>query len=220
MPTRTSTPTPSPSPSPTFDRAAESLTDPNSLWVIVDKRAPLAPRSYVPPDLAAVPVPHTNAPRLRRVAASAVVRMFAAARRAGIALASNSAYRSFDSQTAVYDQDLHAHGLAAADTLTARPGYSEHQTGLAIDIGAVSGRCSLSACFASTREGRWLASNAWRFGFVLRYPKGYTAITGYDFEPWHYRYVGAQLATELHRSGTATLEQFFGLPAAPAYLKG
>ena len=213
-------PTPTATPTPTFDRSAESLTDPSSLWVIVDKRFPLNPRSYVPPDLVSVPVPHTNAPQLRRVAASAVVRMFAAARRAGLDLASNSAYRSFDSQTTVYGEDRRANGQAAADTLTARPGYSEHQTGLAIDIGAVSGRCSLSACFASTPEGRWLARNAWRFGFALRYPKGYTGITGYDFEPWHYRYVGEPLAAELHASGTATLEQFFGLPAAPAYLKG
>ena len=213
-------PAPTARPTPTFDRGAESLTDPNSLWVIVDKRSPLTPRSYVPPDLVAVPVPHTNAPQLRRVAASAVVRMFAAAQHVGLDLASNSAYRSFASQTTVYDEDLHAHGRAAADTLTARPGYSEHQTGLAIDIGAVSGRCSLSACFASTPEGEWLARNAWRFGFVLRYPKGYTNITGYDFEPWHYRYVGDPLAARLHESGTPTLERFFGLPAAPEYPKG
>ena len=77
--------------------------------------------------------------------------------------------------------------------------------------------CSLEVCFADTPEGQWVAANAWRFGFLLRYPEGLTPITGFDYEPWHFRYVGPELAAELHETGTRTLEEFFGLPPAPDY---
>lgn len=154
-------------------------------------------------------MPHTWEPSLRAEAASAAEAMFAAAAsEAGLSLASNSAYRSYSTQASIYDGN---------DTLTARPGHSEHQTGLAIDIGPESGRCSLSTCFADTPEGQWLAANAWRWGFVLRYPNGKTDVTGYQFEPWHYRYVGNAAAAELRDSGVSTLEEFFELPAAPNY---
>jgi D-alanyl-D-alanine carboxypeptidase len=185
--------------------------------VVVNKAHPLNPKSYVPPDLVDVPVPHTNAPQLRKVASDAVVTMFAAAKQDGLDLASNSAYRSYTYQVGIYGDDVNNLGKAAADKLTARPGYSEHQTGLAIDIGAASGRCSLAECFETTPEGEWLAAHAWQYGFVLRYPKGLTSITGYDFEPWHYRYVGKDLAQRMHDSGVKTLEQEFGLGAAPDY---
>jgi D-alanyl-D-alanine carboxypeptidase len=211
-------PTPTPTPTPTFDKAAASIDDPASPWVVVDKLRPLNPADYAPADLVDVPVPHTWNPRLRQEAADAVVALFAAAQaEAGLTLASNSAYRSYDSQVEVYNDDMNAHGQAFADTDTARPGYSEHQTGLAIDIGADSGYCSLDPCFAGTPDGQWLAANAWRFGFLLRYPQGLDQVTGYTFEPWHYRYIGVQLATELHNTGVPTLEQFFGLPNAPGY---
>jgi D-alanyl-D-alanine carboxypeptidase len=77
--------------------------------------------------------------------------------------------------------------------------------------------CALQACFADTPQGLWLAANAWKYGFMLRYPNGKTPITGYEFEPWHYRYVGLELAAELHTTGIQTLEEFFGLPPAPTY---
>jgi zinc D-Ala-D-Ala carboxypeptidase len=210
LPTPTPTPTQTPQPQ-------HSLTNPSSLWVIVNKSRPLTPAQYVPPDLVPVPVPHTNPPELRRAAAAALVVMFAAARRARLVLASDSAYRSYTAQRVVYGEDLRALGRAGADLVTARPGFSEHQTGLAVDIGAASGACSLRACFARTTEGRWLAAHAWSYGFVLRYPRGLTRVTGYDFEPWHYRYVGRPLASAVHASGALTLEQYFHLPAAPTY---
>lgn len=193
----------------TFDRAAHSIDDPTSIWVVVDKLRPLNPQDYEPDDLVDVPVEHTWDPLLRQEASDAVVAMFqAAADEAGLALASNSAYRSYSAQEEVYDGD---------DLTTARPGFSEHQTGLAIDIGAASGECSLATCFADTPEGIWLRDNAWRFGFILRYPADQTPVTGYEFEPWHYRYVGVELATEMRETGIPTLEQFFQLPAAPEY---
>lgn len=201
--------TPPPASVDTFDRSAHSIDDPASIWVVVDKLRPLNPEDYEPADLVDVPVAHTWEPELRQEASDAVVAMFEAAlAEAGLELASNSAYRSYSAQESIYDGD---------DLLTARPGFSEHQTGLAIDIGAASGDCSLAACFADTAEGIWLRDNAWRFGFVLRYPADKTPVTGYEFEPWHYRYVGVDLATEMRDTGVTTLEEFFNLPAAPEY---
>jgi D-alanyl-D-alanine carboxypeptidase len=194
---------------PPFDKAARSIDDPASIWVVVDKLRPLQPAEYEPVDLVPVPVPYTWEPVLRSEAADAVVAMFgAASQEAGLALASNSAYRSFGAQQNIYDGD---------DELTARPGFSEHQTGLAIDIGPESGACVLDVCFADTPEGQWLRDNAHRFGFILRYPADKQAVTGYQFEPWHFRYVGPELAAEMRKQGITTLEEFFGLPAAPDY---
>ena len=209
---------PAPAPAPTFDRTAHSIDDPNSIWVVVDKLRPLNPVDYAPGDLVDVPVPFANPPRLRQEASDAVVALFATfTAETGLALQSQSAYRDFDSQTRVYNGDVGNLGQAGADLSTARPGTSEHQTGLTIDISAQPGQCSLDACFGDTPHGQWLAANAWRFGFLLRYPADKVAVTGYEFEPWHFRYIGIDLATEMHRTGVTTLEEFFGLPAAPAY---
>jgi D-alanyl-D-alanine carboxypeptidase len=201
--------TPIPAPVDTFDRAARSIDDPMSVWVVVDKLRPLQPMEFEPADLVSVPVAHTWEPLLRKEASDAVVALFAAARaEAGLSLASNSAYRSYAAQQNVYVGD---------DELTARPGFSEHQTGLSIDIGAESGTCSIEVCFADLPEGQWLRDNAHRFGFILRYPADKQAVTGYQFEPWHFRYVGVDLAAEMRETGVTTLEEFFGLPPAPAY---
>lgn len=214
-PSETATPRPAPAQAAppasvaTFDRAAHSIDDPDSIWVVVNKLRPLNPPDYVPDDLVEVPVAHTWDPLLRQEASAAIVAMFdAAANEAGLELASNSAYRSYTAQENIYDGD---------DLSTARPGYSEHQTGLTMDIGAASGECSLTQCFGETAEGIWLRENAHRFGFILRYPADKTPVTGYEYEPWHFRFVGAELATEMHDTGVTTLEEFFGLPAAPDY---
>ncbi|MDH6235582.1 M15 family metallopeptidase [Cryobacterium sp. CG_9.6] len=219
-PTRRPVPTavPASTPVPTFNRAARDRDDPASLWVVVNKQRPLQPADHTPDDLVTVPVAHTWQPQLRQEASVAVIALFAAARdEAGLSLASNSAYRGFAAQTRVCSAAVSARGVASADQGIARPGSSEHQTGLAIDIGAESGRCSLNACFAETTEGQWLAQNAARFGFLLRYPADKVAITGYEFEPWHFRYIGPELAAEMRVKSTTTLEEFFGLPAAPRY---
>ena len=211
-------PVESPVPTPTFDRAALSIDDPNSYWVVADKLRPLNPADYYPSDLVEVPVPYVNQPFLRQAASDAVVQMFAAfTAETGLGMTSQSAFRSYESQQSVYAGWVSSLGQEAADLTSARPGHSEHQTGLSIDISADPANCSLDQCFADTAQGQWLAANAWRFGFTLRYPNGYTPITGYEFEPWHYRYVGLELAAELHNTGIMTLEEFFGLPAAPTY---
>lgn len=210
-PTPTKTPTPTPTPTPEgFNKQALSIDDPNSLWVIVNKHRPLADPNYVPSPISDAPVPYAFASTLRTEAADALTTMFAAyTSETGGEMMLQSVYRSYETQAELYRGD---------DTLTARPGHSEHQTGLAADIGDISGQCAVQTCFAQMQAGQWLAANAWRFGFVLRYPDGFIEITGYEFEPWHYRFVGVELATEMHNTGTPTLEQFFGLDPAPRYL--
>ena len=211
-------PTPTPTPTPTFDKAAQSIDDPTSYWVVVNKLRPLNPADYVAPDLVDVPVSYVYAPKLRADASAAVVQMFADYTAAtGLQMQAQSAYRSYSAQVSTYNNWVSQLGQEGADLTSARPGHSEHQTGLAIDISALPAKCSLDQCFADTPQGQWLAANAWSYGFILRYPNGYTAITGYEFEPWHYRYVGLELATEYHDTGATTLEEFFGLPAAPTY---
>jgi len=192
-----------------FNMSLYSIDDPNSLWVVVNKLRPFDPPSFEPSGLVPVPVPYVNYAQLQEVASDAVVRMFADFEsETGHQMQALSTYRSYAAQQQVYGGN---------DLLTARPGYSEHQTGLVIDIDAIPRTCSLQACFADTPQGSWLAENAWEYGFILRYPDGLTDITGYQFEPWHYRYVGIELSTEMHETGIQTLEEFFGLPAAPAY---
>lgn len=208
IPAPTQSEPPPPPPPPAFDKAARSIDDPASIWVVVNRLRPLNPQDYTAGDLVDVPVAHTWNPVLRQEASDAIVGMFSAAEaEAGLYLASNSAYRSYSTQVDLWSPD---------DPTTAPPGTSEHQTGLAMDIGASSGNCSLSECFADTAEGQWLAANAYRFGFLLRFPADKAEVTGYPFEPWHYRYIGVDLATEMHNTGVTTLEEFFGLPPAPA----
>ena len=142
----------------------------------------------------------------------------AAAAAAGLHISVESAYRSYDYQQGLFSNSVARFGQDGAEHRSARPGFSEHQTGLAADVGG--GGCDIESCFATTAEGRWVAADAYRFGFVVRYPDGAQPITGYKYEPWHVRYVGVELATELHDTGGATLEEFFGLPAAPTYAPG
>lgn len=208
---------PSRSAPPAFDRSALSVDDAASLWVVVDKLRPLSPLNYVPP-LVDAPVPYISNPQMRPEAASALVSMFAAAAAEGAGeMQIQNAYRSFSTQTRVHDRLVASLGPARADLQSARPGFSEHQTGLALDITALPEKCSIQACFAQTPQGLWLAANAWRFGFVLRYPADKTPVTGYVYEPWHFRFIGVDAATEMHATRITTLEEFFGLAAAPDY---
>jgi D-alanyl-D-alanine carboxypeptidase len=185
----------------------------------VNKARPLDPADYAATDLVEVPVAHVYTPILRQAASDAVVEMFADfADETGLAMQSQSAYRSYSSQKSVYAGWVSSLGKDGADLTSARAGYSEHQTGLAIDISAKPSKCALDQCFADTPQGKWLAKNAWKYGFILRFPDGYTDVTGYEFEPWHYRYVGLELAKEYHDVGATTLEEFFGMDAAPDYL--
>lgn len=194
-----------------FDKHKYSLNSPTSQWVIVNKQNPLEPKDYAPSDLVSV----GHGQQMRSEAASALRKMIAAAGKSGLDIYAASAYRSYDTQVAAYDSEVKAFGEAYADQESARPGYSEHQSGWAVDLG--TGQCSIANCFATTPAGKWVAANAYKYGFLLRYPKGCTNVTGYEYESWHYRYIGTYLSNRMHQTGTKTLEQFFGLPNAPTY---
>ncbi len=135
--------------------------------------------------------------------------MQAAAAADGIILFICSGYRDYNYQRTLYRNYAARDGYAAADTYSARPGHSEHQTGLALDINSTDGS------MATSPEGVWLAAHCAEYGFIIRYPEGKQDITGYMYEPWHIRYVGAELAQELTESGL-TMEEYFGLTSVYA----
>ncbi|MBX3093347.1 MAG: M15 family metallopeptidase [Cryobacterium sp.] len=196
---------------------AVRLSDPNSVVVVVNKRRPLQPQSYAP-ELVRVNVPYVSTPLLRQEAAGPLVEMFAAFHaETGEQLRLQNSYRSYATQTNTYNYHVSTKGQAQADRGSARPGHSEHQTGLALDVDPVGGGCSIQQCFGDMVHGKWLEANAWRFGWIIRYPNGYEHITGYDWEPWHLRYVGVDVSTAMHSRGIATLEEYFGLDPAPTY---
>ena len=134
-------------------------------------------------------------------ALSAFYTMQADAYKAGCNLWITSGYRSYSYQSSLYNQYAARDGYAKADTYSARPGYSEHQTGLAMDINVAGDS------FGYSPESKWLAANCWKYGFIIRYPQGKQDITGYKYEPWHVRYLGKDLAKEVYDSGLS-LEEF------------
>lgn len=190
-----------------------------SLTWVVNKRRPLEPKTYTPPNLVfpsvKLRVPGNESMRIRGDVAVAIEQLFSAAQAAGHDPMFSSGFRSYSYQTSLYNSYVSSYGQAAADKESARPGYSEHQTGLAFDICNAS-NCQLVQSFGDTPLGQWIATHAHEYGFTIRYKNGMEHITGYIYEPWHLRYVGIELATELHRSGK-TLEEHFGLPPAPDY---
>lgn len=196
-----------------------SLTEPHRVWVVVNKQRALDPIDYWPePQARAEGVQRTSGGHLRADVAVAVSQLAAAAAAEGAgAVGVNSGFRSYAIQQSTYAGHVGALGRDAADLISARPGHSEHQTGLAVDLVACDRGCGTLERFAGTPQAEWLAANAWRFGFIVRYENGMTAVTGYDWEPWHLRYLGVDLAKAYHDGGFRTLEEFFGLPAAPGY---
>lgn len=198
---------------------AAAIDDATSIQVVVNKLRPLNPIDYAP-DVRAVNVPGVNGQgSMRPMAADAIERMFADyTAETGLGMQSNSTYRSYATQVATYDGWVSQLGQTEADKVSARPGHSEHQTGLVMDITDDPNTCGLDACFGGTPQGVWLAENAWRYGFVIRYPQGMTHITGYSYEPWHVRYVGEEVAGDMYARGILTLEEYYGLPAAPDYI--
>ena len=187
--------------------SATSLS--GGLWRITNKRNAL-PSTYVPAGLQTV-----GSRQLTSSAATAIRQLIAGAAAAGLTTGVNSGYRSYTSQRALYDQDVKQYGQKVADNLVARPGFSEHQLGLAADL--THAPCTNAACTTTTATGRWIAANAWRYGFILSNAVGRTAVTGWQSEPWHVRYFGAPLAAYVHARQIPTEEELFGLPAAPTY---
>jgi D-alanyl-D-alanine carboxypeptidase len=184
----------------------QRISDPDDLTVLVDKFHQLD-RCYVPCDLEEIdPLYNSGELLLRHEARLAFEVMCREAEFEGFHLEAISTYRSFDYQEKVYFKNLTQEVLlesyqAERDKVSARAGHSEHQTGLAVDIN------DLEKTFEAAPEGRWLANNSYRFGFILRYPQSKESITGYDFEPWHFRYLGKELAKAVWNSGL-TYDEF------------
>ncbi|MFT4259396.1 M15 family metallopeptidase [Microbacterium sp.] len=195
-----------------------ALDDPSRVWVVVNKTRPLDPIDFAPASLTPAPLQTTTqSGQVRTDVAAAVGEMAEAAADAGVGqIGVNNGYRSYDLQVRTYATHVRNKGQAGADAASARAGHSEHQTGLALDLVACA-PCGAIESFGATPQGAWVAEHAWEYGFIVRYESGETAISGYMPEPWHVRYIGRELAAAYHSGGFHTLEEFFGLPAAPDY---
>jgi D-alanyl-D-alanine carboxypeptidase len=196
-----------------------SLSDASRRWVVVNKLRPLDPVDSVPAPLVSLTaVRSLSGGNLRQDAADALTALHDGAEASGVGeVAMLSGYRSYTTQQSTYAQHVGSDGQEVADLESARPGYSEHQTGITLDLVACDGGCGGLDEFAASPQGRWVAEHAWEYGFIIRYQDGATDITGYKAEPWHLRFLGPQLARAYHDGGWRSLEEFFGLPAAPDY---
>lgn len=131
-------------------------------------------------------------------------KMKKAAKEDGVSLWIVSGYRSYDTQKIIYDNYVKTNGKEKADTFSARPGYSEHQTGYAMDLNDATSN------FEGTKAAKWLDANAYKYGFIIRFPNGKEKYTGYKYEPWHVRYLGVMKATKIYKSGLS-LEEYYNL---------
>ncbi|MEH7502235.1 M15 family metallopeptidase [Neobacillus drentensis] len=193
------------------DANIQVVSSPEVIPVLVNKRNKL-PDHYQPNDLIYPDIPFTfkqkaEKRQMRSEAGSAIEKLFAGAKQQGVNLLGVSAYRSHASQTALFNYYVNQDGLEKARKYSAIPGTSEHETGLAIDVTGGDGKCAAEDCFEGTKEANWLQAHAAEYGFIIRYPKGKDSITGYQYEPWHLRYVGKAIAKEIMNRGI-TLEEY------------
>ena len=198
------------------DGSIKVISQPATISVLVNKQFKL-PEEYTPSDLAATTIPFVSYAsdekrKMRSEAANAIAGLFEGAIQQGVQLLGVSAYRSHQTQVALFNYYVERDGYEKARTYSAVPGTSEHETGLSIDVTGGDGKCAAEDCFANTPEAKWLQEHAAEYGFIIRYPNGKEAITGYQYEPWHLRYVGTAIAKEIMSRGI-TLEEYYN--AAP-----
>ncbi|GMQ58433.1 hypothetical protein AN1V17_28280 [Vallitalea sediminicola] len=194
------------------EEGKQVLTDPKDIHVLVNKQRNL-PSDYVPDDLIKPDVKfsftHEDPKRyMRAEAAHALERLVAQAKEEGIEIVGVSGYRSYKRQETIFNYNVNKRGYEAANKVSAKPGQSEHQTGLAIDVSCAGVNYKLEERLGELEEGIWLSENAHRFGFIIRYKLGKEDITGYQYEPWHIRYLGEDLATDVYEKGL-TYEEYF-----------
>jgi len=194
------------------------IQNPDNVLVLVNKENSL-PQNYIPSDLVFPNVPFSFEEILpkkymRKDAAIALEQLFQKAQQDDISLTAESGYRSYDRQTEIFTRNIKE--SPDANQTSARPGESEHQTGLSMDVSSPSVNNQLSASFGDTREGLWLAKNAADFGFIIRYPKDKENITGYQYEPWHLRYVGMPVSQTIAKNNL-TLEEYLLKSRLPTY---
>ena len=135
-------------------------------------------------------------------------KMFNSAIKEGIELVGISGFRSYNRQKQIYENSIIRKGFEYTNKYIAYPGCSEHQSGLAIDISCKSMNFELEEIFAKTKEGVWLKNHVQNFGFIIRYPMGYEHVTGYEYEPWHIRYIGVEHALNMQRLDICTFEEY------------
>jgi len=191
-----------------------SISKPGSIWWIVNKKRPL-PAGYVPPNLSVPNVTRrldkdSESMKIDSDITKNIEELFSAAKQAGHPLVFASGYRSEEYQRQLFQRYVREGGQEYADKTSAKPGTSEHQTGLAFDVCEVNTDCELETSFSNTNTGRWVKDNAYKYGFIIRYLEGKENETGYTYEPWHLRYVGTDLAKELH-SSNRTMEDYFNV---------
>ena len=187
--------------------------DPSDLLILVNKqnRAPIVPHTLIKPDVTPTSESVSENIYMRPEAAHALEELFAAAAQDGITLYATSGFRSYSTQKAIFSRKASERGEQTANKSVARAGYSEHQTGLAMDIeGETTLGTGLTDAFGESLEGIWVAEHCREYGFIIRYPKGKTDITGYIYEPWHLRYVGVEHATKITELGV-TFEEYIVL---------
>lgn len=189
-------------------------TNEGSLYQLVNKEFALssdyAPEDLVVPDIRFNISYDAEKKYLRSAAADAIEILFKAASEEGYELCGVSGYRSYTRQKEIYTTNLATKGTAHTNKYSAQPGNSEHQSGLAMDVSSAAIGYSLSESFGDTKEGKWLASNCYKYGFIIRYPENKENITGYFYEPWHIRYLGVPLSTYLYENDL-TLEEYYNV---------
>jgi zinc D-Ala-D-Ala carboxypeptidase len=189
----------------TFETNLKVVADGNYPLALVTKETTLK-SNYAPSDLRQIP-DYMHPARelwLREEPLARLEALWQAASDDGVLLTIISAYRSYDYQKTLFQNYADNYGEEAANRFSARAGQSEHQLGTTVDFGGTA--VDLNAAYAETDQGRWLAENAYRFGFAMSYPEGKETVTGYIFEPWHYRYIGLQDAQEWYLSGLSLKE--------------
>lgn len=211
------TPTPTPEVVEQYD-----FDSGDSLLILANKAHPLK-EGYEPSDLVHLDGIYKTQDSwmLRKPCKEAVAEMFEAAKNDGVTLEVGSAYRSAAYQASLWQSYANQYGADRADRISSRPGHSDHQTGLCIDVvennGAMDG---INYCteFEDSKSGKWLYEHGHEYGFILRYPKGKEDITGYNYEPWHYRYIGKDYATKMYEiSPDLTFEEYFNVEGGKEY---
>ncbi|MBQ6451264.1 MAG: D-alanyl-D-alanine carboxypeptidase family protein [Solobacterium sp.] len=200
--------TPESTPVPTPAVPDADITSDDSMTRLLNKTYTVS-SSYVPQDLRTVNVRSDHPQTMRSEAADAMEKMMSAALNDGITLKLVSGYRSYREQTSLYNTYLYRYGKQKTSLMDATPGASEHQLGLAADLGNWSGNCELNTCFAGYPTYTWLQDHAHEYGFIERYPSGKENITGIMGSPWHWRYVGVEEAGRIKASGL-TMEEYYG----------
>lgn len=196
-------------------------TNPESITVMVNKELSL-PSDYIPADLVVPNVTfsiqyYDEKKLMREEAARALEKLFLAASQKGLYFNAVSGYRSYDRQYDIFTNNIKTQGLKHTLAYSAIPGYSEHQTGLSMDVSTKSVNNRLDESFAETPEGIWLKDNAHLYGYIIRYAEDKPDITGYSYEPWHIRYVGKALALYLYENNLSLEEYYNFVPKLDSY---